>query len=133
MSLFARAELAPADPILGLTEAFQADKRPEKVNLGVGVYLGEDGKLPLLRSVAVAEQRLAEAAAPKGYLPIDGMVAYRDAVRGLVFGADAPVLADGRVVTAESLGGTGALKIGADLAHHLAPEAKVLISDPSWL
>ncbi|GAA3856577.1 amino acid aminotransferase [Tessaracoccus defluvii] len=132
MSLFARAELAPADPILGLTEAFQADKRPEKVNLGVGVYLGEDGKLPLLRSVAVAEQRLAEAAAPKGYLPIDGMVAYRDAVRGLVFGADAPVLADGRVVTAESLGGTGALKIGADLAHHLAPEAKVLISDPSW-
>ena len=132
MSLFGTAELAPADPILGLTEAFVADQRPEKVNLGVGVYLGEDGKLPLLKAVAEAEQRLAGRQAPKGYLPIDGMVAYREAVRALVFGADAEVLAEGRVVTAQSLGGTGALKLGADLSKLLDPSAKVLISDPSW-
>ena len=132
MSLFDRAELAPADPILGLTEAFNADPRPEKVNLGVGVYLGEDGKLPLMASVREAEERLVAQRKPKSYLGIDGMPAFREAVRGLIFGTEAQVLADARVATVQSLGGTGALKVGADLLHQLDPEATVLISDPSW-
>lgn len=132
MSLFDRAQLAPADPILGLTEAFNSDPRREKVNLGVGVYLGEDGKLPLMSAVREAEDRLVAQHRPKAYLGIDGMAAYRDAVRGLVFGQDAAVLAEGRVATVQSLGGTGALKVGADLLHQLDPSARVLISDPSW-
>ncbi|AQP47300.1 aromatic amino acid aminotransferase [Tessaracoccus aquimaris] len=132
MSLFDRAELAPADPILGLTEAFNADTRPEKVNLGVGVYLGEDGKLPLMAAVRSAEERVTQQHKPKAYLGIDGMPAYRDAVRALIFGADSAALADGRIATVQTLGGTGALKVGADLLHQLSPEATVLISDPSW-
>ncbi|MBB1510243.1 amino acid aminotransferase [Tessaracoccus sp. MC1756] len=132
MSLFDAVELAPADPILGLTEAYNADSKPDKVNLGVGVYLNEHGKLPLLECVRIAEQRLAEEGKPKAYLPIDGMPAYRDAVRELVFGTDSAALAEERVVTVESLGGTGALKVGADLLKQMNPSATVLLSDPSW-
>lgn len=132
MSLFDAVELAPADPILGLTEAFNADTNPAKVNLGVGVYLDEDGKLPLLECVRIAEQRLAEDAKPKSYLPIDGMPAYRDAVRELVFGSHSEALKDNRVVTVESIGGTGALKVGADLLKQINSSATVLLSDPSW-
>ena len=130
MTLLDRVELAPADPILGLTEAFTADTRAEKVNLGVGVYLDEAGKVPLMKAVRAAEQRLAEQAKPKSYLGIDGAPAYRDAVRGLVFGDDAELLS--RVATVQTLGGTGALKVGADLLHQLTPSATVLISNPSW-
>ncbi len=132
MSLFDRVELAPADPILGLTEAFVADQRPEKVNLGVGVYLDDSGKLPLLECVRAAEQRLAAESTPKGYLGIDGMPAYREAVRSLVFGADAEALVEGRIATVQTLGGTGALKVGADLLKQIEPSATVLISNPSW-
>ena len=132
MSLFDRVELAPADPILGLTEAFVADQRPEKVNLGVGVYLDDSGKLPLLECVRAAEQRLAAESTPKGYLGIDGMPAYREAVRSLVFGADAEALFEGRIATVQTLGGTGALKVGADLLKQIEPSATVLISNPSW-
>lgn len=131
MSLFARAALAPADPILGLTEAFKADIRPGKVNLGVGVYLDEDGKLPLMRAVGEANQRLTSSAQPHGYLPIDGMPAYRSAVQAMVFG-DSELLTEGRVATVQTLGGTGALRVGGDLLHLLAPEATVLVSNPSW-
>ena len=132
MSLFDRVELAPADPILGLTEAFVADQRPEKVNLGVGVYLDDSGTLPLLECVRAAEQRLAAESTPKGYLGIDGMPAYREAVRSLVFGADAEALVEGRIATVQTLGGTGALKVGADLLKQIEPSATVLISNPSW-
>ncbi|MHA6511630.1 amino acid aminotransferase [Tessaracoccus sp. Z1128] len=132
MSLFDRVQLAPADPILGLTEAFVADQRPGKVNLGVGVYLDEDGRIPLLGCVSTAEQRLAAESKPKGYLGIDGLPAYREAVRSLVFGADAEVLAEGRVVTVQTLGGTGGLKVGADLLKQIEPSATVMISSPSW-
>jgi aromatic-amino-acid transaminase len=132
MSLFDRVELAPADPILGLTEAFVADQRADKVNLGVGVYLDESGKLPLLECVRTAEQRLAAESKPKGYLGIDGMPAYRDAVRGLVFGTEAEALVEGRISTVQTLGGTGALKVGADLLRQIEPSATVLISNPSW-
>ncbi len=132
MSLFAAVELAPRDPILGLTEQFAADAHPSKVNLGVGVYFDDAGKLPLLACVKAAEQQLNDAAKPRGYLPIDGIVAYDKAVQRMVFGADSPVLAAGRVATVQSLGGTGGLKLGADFLKKLTPAASVLISDPSW-
>ena len=132
MSLFSRVELAPRDPILGMTEAFNADPNPAKVNLGVGVYLDERGKLPILQCVLAAEQQLAAAPTPKGYLPIDGIAAYDRAVQELVFGADSAALGAGRVATVQTLGGTGGLKVGADFLHGLNPRARVLISDPSW-
>lgn len=132
MTLFAAVELAPRDPILGLNEQFAADPNPAKVNLGVGVYFDDNGKLPLLKCVQAAEAQLVEAHKPRGYLPIDGIAAYDKAVQGLVFGADSAVLKAGRVATVQALGGTGGLKIGADFLKKLNPTAKVLISDPSW-
>ena len=131
-ALFAAVEMAPRDPILGLNEQFNADARPGKVNLGVGVYFDDQGKLPVLKCVAAAERQLLEAPKAKGYLPIDGIAAYDKAVQGLVFGADSAVLAEGRVATVQAIGGTGGLKVGADLLHRVNPGAKVLISDPSW-
>ena len=132
MSLFSSVELAPRDPILGMTEAFNADPNPAKVNLGVGVYFDENGKLPILQCVLAAERQLAEAPKPKGYLPIDGIAAYDRAVQELVFGADSAALHAARVATVQTLGGTGGLKVGADFLQRLNPQAKVLISDPSW-
>ena len=132
MSIFAAVELAPRDPILGLGEQFAADTHAHKVNLGVGVYFDDAGKLPLLACVKVAEQQLNDAAKPRGYLPIDGIAAYDKAVQRLVFGADSPLLAAGRVATVQTLGGTGGLKVGADFLKRLNPAAGVLISDPSW-
>lgn len=132
MSLCSRVSLAPADPILGLNEAYNRDERPEKVNLGVGVYLDEQGTLPLLECVAQAERKLLAERRPHGYLPIDGLPSYTSSVRELVFGADSPAVTTNRVVTVESLGGTGALKIGADFIRTITPDSKVLISDPSW-
>jgi aromatic-amino-acid transaminase len=132
MTLFAAVELAPRDPILGLNEQFNADTNPNKVNLGVGVYFDDAGKLPLLACVQAAEQQITDAAKPRGYLPIDGIAAYDKAVQRLVFGADSPLLAAGRVATVQALGGTGGLKVGADFLKKLNPGATVLISDPSW-
>ena len=132
MSLFSAVELAPRDPILGLNEQFAADTNPHKVNLGVGVYFDDDGKLPLLKCVQAAEKALMDAPKPRGYLPIDGIAAYDAAVKALVFGADSEPVKSGRVATVQGLGGTGGLKIGADFLKKLSPNAKVLISDPSW-
>jgi aromatic-amino-acid transaminase len=132
MSLFSAVELAPRDPILGLNEAFNADPRTTKVNLGVGVYFNEEGKIPLLRAVREAEKARIELAAPRGYLPIEGIAAYDAAVQKLLLGSDSPLIADGRVITAQALGGTGALKLGADFLKRLNPTGKVAISDPSW-
>ncbi len=131
-SLFATVEMAPRDPILGLNEQFNADPNPAKVNLGVGVYFDENGKLPLLRCVREAEKIMMETPKARGYLPIDGIAAYDKAVQGLVFGADSEAVKAGRIATVQALGGTGGLKIGADLLKRLSPSAKVLISDPSW-
>jgi aromatic-amino-acid transaminase len=131
-SLFAGVELAPRDPILGLTEQFAADPREGKVNLGVGVYFDDAGKLPVLQCVAQAEAQFASAHRPKGYLPIDGIAAYDKAVQALAFGAGSEWLAAGRVATVQALGGTGALKVGADFLKRLDPAATVLVSDPSW-
>ena len=132
MSLFSAVELAPRDPILGLNEQFNADPNPAKVNLGVGVYFDDAGKLPLLACVKAAEQQLTDAAKPRGYLPIDGIAAYDKAVQGLVFGADSAAVKAGRIATVQALGGTGGLKLGADFLQRINPGAKVLISDPSW-
>ncbi|MDR6236097.1 amino acid aminotransferase [Pseudomonas oryzihabitans] len=132
MSLFSAVEMAPRDPILGLNEAYNADARPHKVNLGVGVYYDEQGRIPLLRAVAEAEKQRVAAQAPRGYLPIEGIAAYDQAVQHLLFGAESSLVREGRAVTVQAVGGTGALKIGADFLKRLLPEAVVAISDPSW-
>ncbi|MHA7600495.1 amino acid aminotransferase [Alicycliphilus sp. T452] len=132
MSLFSAVEMAPRDPILGLNEQFAADTNPAKVNLGVGVYFDDNGKLPLLQCVQAAEKAMMDKPAARGYLPIDGIAAYDNAVKALVFGADSDVVKSGRVATVQAIGGTGGLKIGADFLKKVSPDAKVLISDPSW-
>ena len=132
MSLFTAVEMAPRDPILGLNDQFAADTNPNKVNLGVGVYFDDNGKLPLLQCVQAAEKAMMDKPAARGYLPIDGIAAYDNAVKGLVFGADSDVVTSGRVSTVQAIGGTGGLKIGADFLKKLNPNAKVLISNPSW-
>jgi aromatic-amino-acid transaminase len=132
MSLFSAIEMAPRDPILGLNEQFNADTNPNKVNLGVGVYFDDNGKLPLLQCVQAAEKAMMEKPTARGYLPIDGIAAYDAAVKSLVFGADSEPVKSGRVATVQGIGGTGGLKIGADFLKKLNPTAKVLISDPSW-
>ena len=131
-SLFGAIEMAPRDPILGITEAFNADTNPEKINLGVGVYYDDNGKVPLLQCVQKAEAKLMEQPAPRTYLPIDGLAAYDKAVQELVFGADSAVIQEKRAITVQALGGTGALKIGADFLKRFVPGADVYISDPSW-
>jgi aromatic-amino-acid transaminase len=131
-SMFAAVEMAPRDPILGLNEQFNADPNPAKVNLGVGVYFDDNGKLPLLQCVQAAEKMMMEAPKPRGYLPIDGIAAYDKAVQSLVFGGDSAEVKAGRIATVQTLGGTGGLKVGADLLKRMNPSAKVLISDPSW-
>ncbi len=131
-SLFAAVEMAPRDPILGLNEAYNAETNPAKVNLGVGVYFGDDGKIPLLAAVKQAEKVRLETQPPRGYQPIEGTPAYNGAVQNLLFGKDSELLAAGRAITAQCLGGTGALKVGADYLKRLLPDATVYISNPSW-
>jgi aromatic-amino-acid transaminase len=126
-SPLAAVAMAPADPILGVTEAFVADTNPKKVNLGVGVYTDDNGKIPVLECVRKAEEQRVKAAPPRGYLPIDGIQAYDRAVQELVFGSQSK-----HIVTVQALGGTGGLKIGADFLRQIAPQATVWISDPSW-
>ena len=132
MSLFTAVEMAPRDPILGLNEQFAADTNPNKVNLGVGVYFDDNGKLPLLECVQSAEKAMMDKPTARGYLPIDGIAAYDAAVKSLVFGADSEPITSGRVATVQGIGGTGGLKIGADFLKKVSPNAKVMISDPSW-
>jgi aromatic-amino-acid transaminase len=130
--LFSAIEMAPRDPILGITEGFNADTNPAKVNLGVGVYYDDNGKVPLLECVKKAEASLMEKFAPRTYLPIEGLATYDKAVQELVFGADSAVVKEKRAITAQAIGGTGALKLGADFLKRFAPDAQVWISDPSW-
>jgi aromatic-amino-acid transaminase len=119
--------MAPSDPILGVTEAYVADKNPRKVNLGVGVYTDDAGKIPLLECVRHAESERLKSVPHRGYLPIDGLGAYDKAVRELVFGSK-----NENIVTVQALGGTGGLRVGADLLKRISPDATVWISDPSW-
>jgi aromatic-amino-acid transaminase len=131
-SLFESVELAPRDPILGLNEQYNADTRTGKVNLGVGVYYDDEGRIPLLDAVSKAETARIEAHAARGYLPIEGIPGYNKGAQTLLLGEGSPLIAAGRVLTAQALGGTGALKIGADFLKQLLPDSKVVISNPSW-
>ena len=131
-TLFTAIEMAPRDPILGVTEAFNADKNPHKTNLGVGVYYDDNGKVPLLECVQKAEAILMEKAAPRTYLPIDGLATYDKVVQELVFGVNSAVITEKRAITAQAIGGTGALKLGADFLKRFSPDSQVYISDPSW-
>lgn len=125
-------EAAPADAILGLTEAFKKDTNPKKVNLGVGVYKDEQGVTPILGCIKSAEQKLVETESTKGYLPISGDPAYAANVQKLLFGADSEVIASKRAATAHTPGGTGALRVGADLMKEFKPGAKIWVSTPTW-
>jgi aromatic-amino-acid transaminase len=131
-SILTRVEMAPGDPILGVTEAYNADQNPKRVNLGVGVYYDDQGKVPVLECVRRVERDMLETVTPRGYLPIDGIPAYDRAVQHLIFGADSAVVRDGRAITVQGLGGTGALKVAADFLRRVNPGAQVWISDPSW-
>lgn len=131
-SILSGVQMAPRDPILGVTEAFNADPNPNKVNLGVGVYYDDAGKVPLLECVKRAEKLRMESTPNRGYLPIDGLAAYDQAVQALVFGADSAAVREKRIVTVQALGGTGGLKVGADFLRQVDPRAKVWISNPSW-
>lgn len=132
MSFFSNVELVPGDPILGLTEAYNADSRSTKVNLGVGIYYDEQGRIPLLKAVQQVEQSLSASARPRGYLPIDGLPAYTQATRELLFGKDSPLLVAGRVATTQTVGGSGALRVGAELLRKVLPHATLALSNPSW-
>ncbi|MCQ9328804.1 amino acid aminotransferase [Pelistega suis] len=132
MSIFAKVELAPRDPILGLNEQYNADTRSTKVNLGVGVYYDEEGRLPVLKAVQLAEQERAKQSAPRGYLPIEGISTYDKGAQALLLGKDSELSASGRALTFQALGGTGALKIGADFLKQVNANATVHISNPSW-
>ena len=119
--------MAPADAILGVTEAFVADQNPRKVNLGVGVYYDDSGRIPLLECVRHAESERLKSVPHRGYLPIDGLGAYDKTVQELVFGSKKD-----NIVTVQALGGTGGLRVGADFLKNIGPDATVWISDPSW-
>jgi len=132
MSLFTNVSPAPRDPILGLNEAFNNDTRPNKINLGVGIYQNNQGVLPVLTAVKEAIIHLNKANMPCSYLPIDGLAAYNNQVQKLIFGENSSVIEQKRAVTTQALGGTGALKIGADFLRHNLDVTHVAISNPSW-
>lgn len=130
--MWQKIEAAPADSILGLTEAFKKDENPSKVNLGVGVYKDEDGKTPVLNCVKIAEKILLEKEGTKSYLPIPGDPIYAREVQKLLFGADSEVISSGRAATAHAPGGTGGLRVGGDLLKKFNPDARMWISSPTW-
>ena len=123
---------APADPILGLGEAFKAETRAEKVNLGIGVYKDANGQTPILRAVKAAETRLLASENSKNYLGIDGVAAYNEATQELLFGTGHEIIASHRAKTAQSLGGTGALRIAAEFIKRHTAAQNVWISAPTW-
>jgi aromatic-amino-acid transaminase len=129
-SLFSPLPATAGDTIFALVEAFQNDPAPHKVSLSIGTYFAEDGSIPVMRAVRQARDMLVQAGKPHPYLPIPGSASYRNAARSLIFGANGPE--PERVVTTQSVGGTGALKLGADLLRHICPKATVWVSDPTW-
>lgn len=131
-SIFDSVELAPRDPTLGINEQFSQDTRPNKVNLGVGVYYDDRGRLPLLDAVHQAELNITQEAAARGYLPIEGIPGYNQGAQRVLLGDNSPAIQEGRALTAQTLGGTGALKIGADFLQRLLPNSTVVVSDPTW-
>jgi len=130
--MFEHVDAYPGDPILSLVETFHRDPRPQKVNLGIGLYYDEEGRIPLLGSVEKAEAALAASPGPRPYLPMEGATDYRAAVQKLLFGADSAALRAGRIATIQTIGGSGALKVGADLLKRYFPASEVWVSDPTW-
>jgi len=130
--MFEHIDAYPGDPILTLMETFQQDQRPTKVNLGIGLYYDEQGRLPLLDSVLRAEARLAATPIARPYLPMEGAADYRAAVQKLLFGEDSAALKAGRIATIQTIGGSGALKVGADLLKRYFPASEIWVSDPTW-
>ncbi|MDO4997081.1 MAG: amino acid aminotransferase [Neisseria sp.] len=130
--MFQQVSHYAGDPILGLVEKFNQDTRANKVNLGIGIYFDENGKLPVLPSVIEAEQTRAAASPARSYLPMEGLAEYRSAVQALLFGKDSPALAEQRVATIQTIGGSGALKVGADFLARWFAGSKVYVSDPTW-
>lgn len=130
--IFSQVVLAPADPILGLTDTFKADPRQDKVNLGVGIYKDEAGQTPVLASVKKAEALLLEQEKTKNYLGIEGVIAYNRVVQALLFGESSELVASGRAVTAQAPGGTGALRIAAEFLLRNTPSRTVWVSNPTW-
>ncbi len=130
--MFERIDYYAGDPILGLMDKFAADTNPDKVNLGVGVYYDEDGKFPVLECVKTAEERIADPISPRPYLPMAGLPGHRKGCQDLLFGKDAQILQDGLVATIATIGGSGALKVGAEFIHEWFPQSKCYVSDPTW-
>ena len=131
-SLLANVKMAPRDAILGLTETFLADSNLKKVNLGVGVYYDDQGKVPLLECVRRADEALTAAGVARPYLAMDGFPEFVRQVQSLLFGPNHPAVAAGRVTTVQAVGGTGGLKVGADFIRRFAPEAAIYMSDPTY-
>ena len=130
--MWKNVEPAPADAILGLTEAFKKDPNPNKVNLGVGVYKDDQGNTPILSAIKDAERMLVEEQATKGYLPIPGDAEYGRSVQELLFGSNSSVLDEKRAATIHSPGGTGGLRVGADLIKKFKPNSNIWVSSPTW-
>lgn len=130
--MFEHIDAYPGDPILSLNENFQKDPRQNKVNLSIGIYFDDEGRLPVMKAVHEAEAALLNEPGAKPYLPMAGFAQYRDAVQALVFGAECPSRAAGRVATVQTLGGSGALKVGADFIKRYFPQSQVWVSDPTW-
>jgi aromatic-amino-acid transaminase len=130
--MFEHIDAYPGDPILSLNENFQKDPRTNKVNLSIGIYFDDEGRLPVMQAVREAELSILKELGPKPYLPMAGFAHYRDAVQALVFGNDNPARADGRIASVQTLGGSGALKVGADFIKRYFPKSQVWVSDPTW-
>lgn len=130
--MFQHVEPYPGDPILSLNEAFQKDPRPNKINLSIGIYFDNDGRIPMLPSVREAEHRVVNAAGPRPYLPMEGATNFRTAVQALLFGVDHAAVKAGRVVTIQAVGSSGGLKVGADFIKRYFPDSAVYLSDPTW-
>jgi aromatic-amino-acid transaminase len=130
--MFQHLDPYAGDPILSLNEAFQADPRPNKINLSIGIYFDDAGRIPVLDCVREAETRLLAESAAKPYLPIEGSAAMRREVQRLLFGADHPAIAAGRIATLQTIGSSGGLKVGADFIKRWLPDSDVWVSDPTW-
>ncbi|GGY26765.1 amino acid aminotransferase [Paludibacterium paludis] len=130
--MFEHVDAFAGDPILSLMEAFTKDVRPEKVNLSIGLYYDEQGRLPRMKAVDIAEAAMARNPQPCGYLPMDGLAGYRTSIQHLLFGESHEAVTSGRIATIQTLGGSGALKVGADFLRRYFPQSAVWVSDPTW-
>ena len=130
--MFQHVDAYAGDPILSLNEAFQKDPRAGKINLSIGIYFDNDGRIPMLPSVRAAELAVVEAAGARPYLPMEGAANFRSAVRALLFGAEHPAIKAGRIATIQGVGSSGGLKVGADLLKRYFSDSKVYLSDPTW-